>query len=139
MADLPSRPGTWAELGQFCEVDGWTLVRTETGHMFWEKALATREVLRTHQSFNGADPSQELFSRILRDQLKITRKQFWEALISGSPVARPVEGIEDEPPQYEAWVIRGLTSYGVPESEIYKMTPDVARELLQQKWSSPQP
>lgn len=137
MADIPSRSATWSELSDFCAVDEWTQIRTETGHRFWEKVLATGEVLQTHQSYTGSDPSQQLFSRILRDQLRVSRREFWTALQTGQPVDRPVPELEPAPPEYPAYVVSGLLARGLTEDQIRLMTPEEAEAKLVELWSTP--
>src|SRR6188472_1031507 len=88
----PPRTPTWAEIEEFCGIDGWTLVR-ETDHAFFQKVLPSGEVLETHRSFSSNKTmSQGRFGVILRTQLRVTRTEFWHALQTGEPVERPSEG-----------------------------------------------
>lgn len=92
----PTRPPTFDELREFLRIDGWKPVRT-TSHDHFEKTLDDKTHLATHVSHSGGStvpPGR--FALILRDQLKITRAEFWEALRTGNPVARPAP-VEDVP------------------------------------------
>ena len=132
----PARPATWADIEQFCRIDGWKLDRS-SDHVFWEKVLPTGEVLQTHRSFaENKSLSQDLFSLVLREQLKVDRATFWCVLQTGEPAIRPTN-VEKASPEYEAWVICGLIKCGLREEEIREMTPSNAKALLLEKWSSP--
>lgn len=127
---------TWAHIDDFCRADEWMEVR-ETDHVHWEKLLPSGEVLKTHRSFASDKAiSPGRFGVILREQLKVSRDAFWQAIDTGKPVDRPVE-LEEEAPEYPAWVVFGLAKYGVREEEIRKMTPEEAEKLLAEKWASP--
>jgi hypothetical protein len=128
---------TWGHIDAFCKADGWTNIGT-TDHVQWQKVLPSGEVLKTHRSFAANKVIQpNRFGVILREQLKVSREEFWEAINTGSPVARPVE-LEDAPPEYPLWVIWGLKNHGYSEEDVRKMTPEEAQALLQEKWSEPQ-
>lgn len=128
-------PARWSDIDAFCAADGWTPDR-KTDHVFWEKALPDGTVLQTRRSFGDDEIGENLFRLILRDQLKVSRTEFWNAINSGTSVDRPVDPLE-EVPTYEAWVVRGLLQKGYHESQIHEMTPDQARELLHEQWSQP--
>lgn len=127
---------TWGDIDAFCKADGWSAVRT-TDHVHWEKTLASGEVLSTHRSF-AAEKAIGLntFATILREQLRVNKSEFWAAINSGTPVDRPVDPLEDAPPQYPLWVIMGLAKYGVHEEEVRHLTPEEATALLHEKWAS---
>jgi hypothetical protein len=128
---------TWGHIDAFCNADGWEAVR-ETDHVFWEKTLPSGEVLTTHRSFAANKPiTPNVFSLILREQLRVSKAEFWGAIASGEPVDRPVD-LDDAPPEFPAWVVFGLRKYGYTEAEIRTMTPSDAQALLQDKWSSPE-
>jgi hypothetical protein len=88
---------TWGEIEQFCRIDGWRESR-RTNHLFYEKVLADGTVLRTHRSFAaGKTMSPGRFKTILRNQLQVSEDDFWTALETKEPVARP-----SGPPEVEA-------------------------------------
>jgi len=133
---IPGRTPTWAEIEQFCAIDGWTHVRS-TDHEFWQKTLDSGEVLETHTSFGGNKTmSPGRFSSILRNQLRITKVEFWQALQSGKPVDRPTD-VEEAPPSIPGWVLFGLKNQGLTDDEIATLGPEEAEKVLQQKWAEP--
>jgi len=82
------RTPSWAEIEQFCRIDGWHEVR-RSGHAFYEKVLPAGTVLRTHRSFSSKKTmSPGRFKAILRYQLGVTEDQFWQALDTRKPVDR---------------------------------------------------
>lgn len=126
---------TWGDIDRFCEADGWT-DDGSTDHVFWEKVLPNGELLQTHRSFSAnTEIGVDLFRMILREQLKVSRGDFWNAISTGEPVERPVE-IEDSP-VFEIWVVRGLMDHGYTEHAIKELGPDAAKALLHQLWSKP--
>jgi len=134
--NVPSRTPTWDEIEQFCAIDGWTHIRS-TDHEFWQKTLVSGEVLETHTSFAAKKTmSQGRFAAILRNQLKVSRREFWNALKTRLPVERPTEE-EEPPPTHDAWVVLGLKERGVTEEEIARLNPAEAKKLLHEKWSEP--
>jgi hypothetical protein len=131
----PGRTPTWDEIEQFCKVDGWSPDRT-TDHVHWKKTLESGEQLETHRSLAGSKSmSQNRFALILREQLKVSRAEFWEALATGEPVHRPVRELEPLPPQHPLWVVWGLKKQGYRDEDIATLTPELATELLQRLWS----
>lgn len=135
MTDYPAP--TWGYIDAFCAADGWTATRT-TDHVHWEKVLPDGSVLKTHRSFaSDTVIGENRFRWILREQLHVSRDDFWGATRTGKPVDRPVS-LEEAPQMYPAWVVFGLKKYGYSEEQVRKMTPAEAQELLQRKWSEPQ-
>lgn len=131
----PSRTPSWRQIEEFCQIDNWTVVR-ETDHRFFQRVLPSGEVLETHTSFaSGKAMSQGRFAAILRTQLKVTRKQFWEALRSGRPVERPAP-VEPEGPKHRLYVVQVLTrELGMSENEIANLTVEEAERLVHEHWS----
>lgn len=127
----------WGHIEAFCRADEWDEVRDDTGHIFCEKALPDGSVLQTHRSLS---PNREIrpnvFARILRDQLRVNKEQFWTAINTGQPVDRPVE-LDEAPPEYPGWVVMGLLKLGYTEDRIRHLTPAEAEALLYEKWSTP--
>jgi hypothetical protein len=133
----PRRTPIWGEIEAFCRADEWELIR-ETDHTFYRKVLPNGEVLETHTSFSGGKTmSQDRFALILRTQLRVNRQDFWEAVRTGQPVERPSASHEPPPPVHEAWVVLGLTRYGVTEAEIAGLSPEEARTRLNELWAQP--
>jgi hypothetical protein len=81
--------------------------------------------------------SQGRFSAILRTQLKVTREQFWETLLSGRPVERPAP-VEAAPPRHKLYVVQVLTrELGMSEDEIGRLSVEEAERLVHEHWSRP--
>jgi hypothetical protein len=133
----PSRTPSWSEIEEFCRIDGWRLVR-QTDHRFFQKVLATGEVLETHTSFaSGKSMSQGRFSAIVRTQLKVTREQFWETLRSRRPAERPAP-VEPAPPRHKLYMVRVLTrELGMSEDEVADLSVADAERLVHEHWSRP--
>lgn len=76
------------------------------------------------------------FGAILRDQLEVSRSEFWECIRTRKPVDRPVE-TEEPPVEHPAWVVAVLVGdlHMSPE-ELEALTAEQARELVEQHWSS---
>jgi hypothetical protein len=127
---------TWADIDRFCRADGWTNVGT-TDHVQWQKVLSGGEVLKTHRSLAAnkvIKPNR--FGVILREQLQVSRQQFWETINSGTPVDRPV-ALDEAPVQYPGWLIWQLKRYGYSEEDVRKLTPEDAQALLWEKRAEP--
>ena len=102
----PDAP-TWGEMEKFLQTDGWRRLPAPSrggsseNHIFFEKLLDGGELLQTHISHSRrGGPSPGRFGVILREQIKISRAQFWEALSSGEPVARPAPVETEQPVRY---------------------------------------
>lgn len=110
----PTSP-TWADVERFLVADGWRQIPAgERGgkrqrHIFFEKLLPDGRLLQTHISHDRSKAiSPGRFATILREQLKVSRAAFWEAIRSGEPVARPVDIDAEAPVEHEPWVIAVL-------------------------------
>jgi len=127
---------TWGHIDAFCNADGWSQVRV-TDHYHWEKVLPSGELLKTHRSM-AADKviKPGVFGAILRDQLKVSKAEFWQAIETGKPVDRPVD-LDEPAAEYPAWVVFGLARFGYSEDDVRAMTPTDAEALLHEKWSQP--
>jgi hypothetical protein len=81
----PSAP-TWGEIEAFLQADEWRRIpamrrggRSEQ-HIFYEKVLPDGRVLQTHISHSrNARPSTGRFAQILREQLQVSREEFYKA------------------------------------------------------------
>jgi hypothetical protein len=128
---------SWGEIEQFCRIDGWRESR-RTNHVFYEKVLADGTVLRTHRSFAGGKTmSPGRFKTILRNQLQVSEDDFWTALETKEPIARP-----SAPPEEEAslpvYVVRVLKhELHMSEAEIAELSPEEAQQLVHERWSQP--
>ena len=128
------RTPTWGEIERFCRIDGWRESR-RTDHVFYEKVLADGTVLRTHRSFAGGKTmSPGRFKATLRNQLQVSEDDFWTALETKEPVARP-----SDPPEAEAlpaYLVRMLkTELHLSEAEIAELSPEDAQRLVYEHWS----
>ncbi|HTD57722.1 MAG TPA: hypothetical protein VK672_02405 [Solirubrobacteraceae bacterium] len=137
----PDAP-TWGEIEKFLEIDRWTrLPASSRGgpsqrHIFFEKLLDSGELLQTHISHSrGGRASPGRFALILRNQIKVSRTDFWQALRSGQPVTRPVP-VEPEQVEHEAWVIAVLAGeLHMTADQIATLDVEHARQLVLDHWS----
>ncbi len=135
---VPPRTPSWAEIEQFCRIDGWEPVR-EIDHRFFQKVLASGEVLETHSSFDSrGSMSQGRFNAMLRTQLRVTREMFWETLRAGQPVERPAPVESPSAPRHRAYVLRVLTQeLRKTEEEIAQLSAEEGERLVHEHWSRP--
>jgi hypothetical protein len=142
----PDAP-TWGEIEKFLLLDGWTrLPAASRGgssqrHIFFEKLLDSGELLQTHISHSrrgGLSPGR--FGLILREQIKVSRAQFWQALSTGEPVARPSPVKAEQQVEYEAWILAVLTGeLHMTAEQIEELDPEQARHLVLDHWSQQPP
>lgn len=141
----PTSP-SWADVERFLGVDGWRQIPAgERGghrqsHIFFEKELADGRILQTHISHDRSSTvSPGRFSTILREQLEVSRAEFWQSIQSGEPVERPVK-TDDEAVEHEPWVIAVLVGelHMTPEG-IEKLTERDAIDLVHKHWSRERP
>ncbi len=140
----PSAP-TWGELEKFLNIDDWTRLApasrggSSENHIFFEKVLSDGRVLQTHISHSRRGrPSPGRFAAILREQLEVSRGQFWATLQKGEPVDRPA--VLDEPVQveHEAWVVAILArELHVTPEQIAALSVAEARKRVLEHWSRP--
>ncbi len=85
---------TWGELEAFLKIDGGWKPTRSSKHVFYEKALASGDVLHAHIS-HARDKTMhpDTFKLILAYQLKVSEAVFWETLSTRRPPARPDAGI----------------------------------------------
>jgi DNA-binding transcriptional regulator YiaG len=128
---------TWRQIERFCGIDGWREVRS-TGHVFYEKTLPDGTVLRTHRSFASRKTmSPGRFKAILRTQLRLSEDDFWNALETGEPVARP-SSPPDADATLPAYVIRVLErELHLSQKEIAALTEEDAERRVDEYWSQP--
>jgi hypothetical protein len=138
----PTSP-SWGDVERFLGADGWRQIPPgERGgrrqsHIFFEKELPDGRLLQTHISHDRSSwigPGR--FSAILREQLEVSRAEFWEAIRSGEPVERPVEMADEEVVEHEAWVIAVLVGeLHLTTGEIEQLTEQAAIDLVHKYWS----
>jgi hypothetical protein len=129
---------TWRQIERFCGIDGWREVRS-SDHAFYEKTLPDGTVLRTHRSFASRKTmGAGRFKAILRNQLRVSEDDFWNALETGEPVTRP-----SSPPEADAtlpaYVIRVLErELHLSQEEIAALSEEEAKGLVDANWSQPE-
>lgn len=127
----------------FCLTEGWTEVRNATGqsvrhHQTFELSLPDGRILRTHisrptESRDTYGPG--LWSRILRDQLRVTPGEFW-ACVQDKVV--PDRGAVKPPEEsIPADVLTILVNRGVAEKEALTMSRHQALVLMYELLSRP--
>ncbi len=138
----PGAP-TWGEMEKFLQADGWTRLpppsRGGSGqrHIFFEKLLDSGELLQTHISHSRRGrPSPGRFGVILREQIKVSRAQFWEALSSGEAVRRPAPVETERQVEHEAWVLAVLAGeLHMTAEQIETLDAVQARQLVLDHWA----
>lgn len=136
---------SWDEIADFLAIDGWRKIEAnERGgkrsrHIFYEKTLDDGRALQTHISKSGQKrPSPGRFGSILREQIEVSRQEFWDALKSGQPVDRPVGLDPDESVEHEGWVIEILVGQlHMSAGDIEQLSPDEAKERVYEFWQQP--
>lgn len=126
---------TFRDLRRYVANDGWTEEpnlargRRRTGdHRRYSSELSDGTLLRTKVSHDEtAEIGDDLFHRILRDQLRVTEERFWEVVRGqGTPETEVVKPVVEPVP---GWlVVRLIFTVGLPEAEVARMTPDEARD-----------
>jgi hypothetical protein len=140
----PDAP-TWGEIEKFLQVDCWTRLPASSrggsseNHIFYEKLLDSGALLQTHISHSRrVRPSPGRFGLILREQIKVSRAQFWEALRSGEPVARPAAIEPEQQVEHDAWVLAVLVGeLHMAAAQIEVLDTEQARRLVLDHWARP--
>ncbi|MBW8059873.1 MAG: hypothetical protein FVQ78_05970 [Solirubrobacterales bacterium] len=138
----PASP-SWGDVERFLGADGWRQIPAgERGgrrqpHIFFEKELPDGRLLQTHISHDRSSTiSPGRLSTILREQLEVSRAEFWEAIRSGEPVERPVKADDEGAVEHESWVIAVLVGeLHMTAEEIEKLTEQAAIDLVHRHWS----
>lgn len=132
---------SWGEIEEFLKIDGWRQLPSagHSTHVFFEKVLDDGRVLQTHVSHSrDKRPSPGRFSVILREQIEVSREQFWTALRSGEAVDRPAAAETEHPVEHEAWVVAVLAGQlHMSADEIEALDRDTARQLVYDFWARP--
>lgn len=134
------RTPTFAELRRFCEADRWD-PKKKTDHWRYTKRLADGTLLRTKVSFgSGQIGDPNLFSAILRDQLRVTADEFWRVIDSGEPAQRPAPPPAAPPPaELPGWLASQLLKEGATQEQLRDLDAAAAEQLLDQLRSRPRP
>ncbi len=70
----------FGDLKRYCDKNGWVLTRN-TDHWYYEKVLSNGNVLQTKVSHaTQKEIPGHLWKKILKNQLQITEKDFWNKL-----------------------------------------------------------
>lgn len=137
MTRPPPREPSWDEVEAFARADRWRHNR-ESGHAQWEKLLPGGVLLQLPMSRGGDKTmSPGRFRQILRDQLKVTREQFWDAIRTGEPVDRSAP-TEEPTVQHPVWVMSVLVNdLHMSAAEIEALSPEEAEALVHEHWGRP--
>lgn len=135
---------TRADHDKFCRNEGWQLVRdargsTGTHHRTYELHLPDGQVRRTRVSHpvDRTDYGPELWRHILRDQLAVSDAEFWACVKKG---VKPSRGTAPAPSarSIPAGVVHQLlTTVGLTEAEVARMTREEAIARLNEFWQAP--
>jgi hypothetical protein len=126
----------------FCKTEGWRQVRnargqTGTHHVTYELELHDGQILRTRISHpvNRDAYGENLWSHILRDQLKVDQQTFWACVQDGK---KPDRGAPEPPPEtLPADLVHPLlTRVRLSEAEVAAMSKEQAIARMQQYWAS---
>jgi predicted RNA binding protein YcfA (HicA-like mRNA interferase family) len=71
---------SWKELRRFLENDGYVMVRHGSRDDIYEKVMPTGEIHRVRVSKGTGEIEKGLFSRILKQQIFVTKEEFNERL-----------------------------------------------------------
>src|ERR1019366_6129528 len=120
---------TYKELKRFVEVEGWedkdkVSQKKKGDHHRYIFVTPAGEILYTRISHgNEQIYSLDLFKHILREQLQIDERQFWDAVDKG---IKPKRATPTTPPQHQgidAKLARNLiTKVGLSQTELADMT-----------------
>jgi len=128
---------------RFCEVEGWVPVKSSRGktgthHDTYELPLPNGDVLRTRISRppDRSEYGSSLWSHILKDQLMVTEKEFWDCLNNKQIPDRgtTVEPEIDSIPTDVIWAL--LHRVGLSESNIQAMSREEAINRLTLFWTT---
>ena len=130
------RTPTWREVEEFCQKDGWELIRS-SNHIFFRKVLVDGTVLDTHRSFaDDKTMSPGRFAAILRTQLMVSQEDFWETLRTGRPVTRPKPQSPIPSRPIPTWIARVLVDdLGLSVTQIADLGEEEARRIVEEFWS----
>ena len=138
----PASP-TWADIEAFLVADEWRkLLGGERGgsssdHVFYEKLAPDGRLLQTHVSHSSKKTvSAGRFGSILREQLEVSRQDFWRCIQTGKPVERPVPVDDRATVRHPAWVINVLVrDLRIGAAEIETLSAAEAERLVYEHWA----
>lgn len=133
------RSPRWSDLARFFAADGWEEIR-RTGDIRYEKDLGDGEVLRSKRPSGKSDEAigADLFHEILRVQLRVSARAFWQCVDNGRPAARPSSPLPDPIPGLPAWLAAALErELGLRAADLAGMSEADARHALDEHRSRP--
>ena len=128
---------------RFCEIEGWSPVRSSSGktgthHDTFELVLDNGDTLRTRISRppDRTDYGPGLWSHILKDQLQVSKAEFWECLETKKPPQRaaPTEPEKEPIPTGVIWNL--IDRVGLSEAEVGSMSKEEAIARLNTFWTT---
>ena len=126
---------------RFCEVEGWTEVRSATGrkgrhHLIYEFTIADGRILRTRISHppNRSDIGRGMFAHILRDQLQVSEEAFWTCVTDATPPDRGGRPSPEREPLPAELVHLLTVKARFTDDEVRAMTKAEAIEAAQRYW-----
>lgn len=110
---------------QFCEIEGWVLVRGASGrpvshHRTYELSLWDGRILRTRisQPVDKSTYSLSMWAHILRAQLEVTADSFWACVQDGAIPDRGRPVVPDQKKTVPLYLFRALRDLGIDEKAI---------------------
>ena len=126
---------------RFCEVEGWTQVRSASGragrhHLTYELTIGDGRILRTRISHppNRSDIGRGMFAHILRDQLQVSEEGFWACVNDGTAPDRGGRPSPDREPLPAELVHLLTVKARFSDDEVRAMTKAEAIEAAQRYW-----
>jgi hypothetical protein len=106
-------------------------------HIFFEKLLDDGRLLQTHISHDrSATLSPGRFGDVLKYQLEVSKREFWQAIETGQPVSRPTTTDEPKAREFPGWIVRVLNGdMHMSADEIDELTAEEAERLVREFWS----
>jgi hypothetical protein len=140
----PNSP-TWGDVEDFLKSDNWQQISAaqrggkRQRHIFFEKALPDGRLLQTHISHDrSATLSPGRFGAILRNQLEVSRDEFWTAIHSQEEVDRPADIDEDTGVEHPLWVVQVLTGVmHMTPDQVENLGTEEAQRLVHEYWATP--
>lgn len=138
LADYLKRAPGWQEVPNLARG------RRRTGdHTRYSKILPDGSRTQTRVSAHPREEiGEDLFRRILREQLRVSEQEFWSIVrgqASGAlPPPAPAGAPAPPAPGIPGWLVNCLiTVAGIPENEVLDMTPEAARAAWDAYQSKP--
>lgn len=129
---------TWGDLAKFCKADQWNPPR-QTKHAVYTKVLAdgTSLMMETSRGKDSENIGHGLFHFILREELQVSEDEFWQAIKTGKPAARPAHPAPaPAAPKPGAGMVFQLRRYlHLTDAQIEPLSKDDAIRMLQEYYS----